>query len=198
MNYKKSRIRIRMNALPRKFYANDTKQVAKDLLGKKLVRKIGSSILSGIIVETEAYKGRNDPASHAARKKTERNKIMFGEAGHAYVYFTYGMHYCFNVVAKKKSDKSGAVLIRAIQPQQGIKLMVKNRKTDAMLNLANGPGKLTQAMQITLKQYNLDLTSSKSLFILDGKKPTKIIAKPRVGIKVGTDKLWNFSINNHL
>jgi DNA-3-methyladenine glycosylase len=198
MNCKKSRIRIRMNALPRKFYVNDTKQVAKDLLGKKLVRKIGSSILSGIIVETEAYKGRNDPASHAARKKTERNKIMFGEAGHAYVYFTYGMHYCFNVVAKKESDKSGAVLIRAIQPQQGIQLMIKNRKTDVIANLTNGPGKLAQAMQITLKQYNLDLTNSKSLFILDGKKPTKIIAKPRVGIKEGTDKLWNFSINNHL
>ena len=187
-----------MNALPRKFYANDTKQVAKDLLGKKLVRKIGSSILSGIIVETEAYKGRNDPASHSARKKTERNKIMFGKAGHAYVYFTYGMHYCFNVVAKKENDESGAVLIRAIQPQQGIQLMIKNRKTDLIANLTNGPGKLAQAMQITLKQYNLDLTNSKSLFILDGEKPTKIIAKPRVGIKEGTDKLWNFSINNHL
>ncbi len=198
MNCKKSRITIRMNALPRKFYVNDTKQVAKDLLGKKLVRKIGSSILSGIIVETEAYKGRNDPASHSARKKTERNKIMFGEAGHAYVYFTYGMHYCFNVVAKKENDESGAVLIRAIQPQQGIQLMIKNRKTDVIANLTNGPGKLAQAMQITLKQYNLDLTNSKSLFILDGEKPTKIIAKPRVGIKEGTDKLWNFSINNHL
>ena len=198
MNCKKSRIRIKLNILPRKFYLNDTKQVAKDLLGKKLVRKIGNDVLSGIIVETEAYKGKNDPASHAARKKTERNKIMFGEVGHAYVYFTYGMHYCFNVVAKKESDKSGAVLIRAIQPQQGIQLMIKKRKTNVISNLANGPGKLTQAMQITLKQYNLDLTNSKSLFILDGKKPTKIIANPRVGIKEGIDKLWNFSINNYL
>ena len=131
-------------------------------------------------------------------KKTERNKIMFGEAGHAYVYFTYGMHYCFNVVAKKKNDKSGAVLIRAIKPQQGIKLMIKNRKTDVISNLTNGPGKLAQAMQITLKQYDLDLTNSTSMFILDGKKPTKIIAKPRVGIKEGTDKLWNFSVKNYL
>ena len=187
-----------MKVLPRKFYVNDTKQVAKDLLGKKLVRKIGNNMLSGIIIETEAYKGKNDPASHAARKKTERNKIMFGEAGHAYVYFTYGMHYCFNVVAKKKNDISGAVLIRAIQPEQGIQLMIKNRKTDVISNLANGPGKLTQAMQITLKQYNLDLTNSKSLFILNGKKPTKIIANPRIGIKEGTDKLWNYSIKNNL
>ena len=182
-----------MKVLPRKFYVNDTKQVEKDLLGKTLVRKIGNQVLSGVIIETEAYKGKNDSASHASRKKTERNKVMFGEVGYAYVYFTYGMHYCFNVVAKKEEDKSGAVLIRAIQPQQGIKHMIKNRKTDIVSNLANGPGKLTQAMQITLKQYNLDLTKNSALFILDGKKPAKIIAKPRIGIKTGINKLWNFS-----
>ena len=186
-----------MKVLPRKFYINDTKQVARDLLGKKLVRKIGGQVLSGIIIETEAYKGKNDPASHAARKKTERNKIMFGEAGHVYVYFTYGMHYCFNVVAKKENDQSGAVLVRAIQPEQGIKQMIKNRKTDVISNLANGPGKLTQAMQITLMQYDFDLTRNTSLFIIDGKKPAKIIAKPRIGIKEGTEKLWNFSVKNH-
>ena len=197
MNCKKLSVRIKMKILSRKFYINDTKQVAKDLLGKELVRKVGRYVLSGIITETEAYKGKNDPASHAARKKTERNKIMFGEVGHAYVYFTYGMHYCFNVVAKKENDESGAVLVRAIQPQQGIKQMIKNRRTDVISNLANGPGKLTQAMQITLKQYNLDLTRNASLFIIDGKKPTKIIAKPRIGINQGIDKLWNFSIDNH-
>jgi DNA-3-methyladenine glycosylase len=118
---------------------------------------------------------------------------MFGEVGRAYIYFTYGMHYCFNVVAKKEEDRAGAVLIRAIQPQQGIKHMIKNRKTDVVSNLANGPGKLTQAMQISLKEYNLDLTKNSSLFITDGKKPVKIIAKPRIGIKTGVDKLWNFS-----
>ena len=87
-----------MKVLARKFYMNDTKQVAKDLLGKTLVRKIGRHILSGVIIETEAYKGKNDSASHASRKKTERNKVMFGEVGYAYVYFTYGMHYCFKVI----------------------------------------------------------------------------------------------------
>jgi len=179
--------------LLRKFYMNDTKQVAKDLLGKMLVRKIGNRVLAGVIIETEAYKGKNDSASHSSRKKTERNKVMFGEVGHSYVYFTYGMHYCFNVVAKKEEDVSGAILIRAILPKQGIKHMIKNRKTDVISNLANGPGKLTQAMQITLKQYDLDLTKNSSLFIIDGKKPAKIIAKPRVGIKTGIDKLWNFS-----
>ena len=182
-----------MDILPRRFYVSDTKKVARDLLGKTLVRKVGKRVLSGIIIETEAYKGKNDPASHSSRKKTERNKIMFGEVGRAYVYFTYGMHYCFNVVAKKEEDESGAVLIRAIQPIQGIKHMIKNRKTSVVSNLANGPGKLTQAMQITLKEYNLDLTKNLSLFIIDGKKPAKIIAKPRIGIKIGVDKLWNFS-----
>ena len=182
-----------MNILPRRFYVSDTKKVARDLLGKTLVRKVGKRVLSGVIIETEAYKGKNDPASHSSRKKTERNKIMFGEVGRAYVYFTYGMHYCFNVTAKKEEDESGAVLIRAIQPIQGIKHMIKNRKTSVLSNLTNGPGKLTQAMQITLKEYNLDLTKNSSLFIIDGEKPAKIIAKPRIGIKIGVDKLWNFS-----
>ena len=182
-----------MKVLPRKFYMNDTKQAAKDLLGKTLVRKIGNQVLSGVIIETEAYKGKNDPASHASRKKTERNKIMFGEVGRAYVYFTYGMHYCFNVVAKKKGVECGAVLIRSIQPRLGIETMIKNRKTDIVSNLVNGPAKLTQAMQITKKQYHVDLTKDSDLFIMDGINPTKILAKPRIGITLGADKLWNFS-----
>ena len=91
-----------MKGLPRKFYMRNTVQVAKDLLGKTLVRRVGKYTLAGIIIETEAYMGKNDPASHAARKKTERNKVMFGQVGYSYVYFTYGMHYCLNVVQKKK------------------------------------------------------------------------------------------------
>mgnify|MGYP001158231417 FL=1 len=182
-----------MKALPRKFYMRNTIPVAKDLLGKTLVRRIGKQTLVGIITETEAYMGKNDPASHAARKKTERNKVMFGQVGRSYVYFTYGMHYCLNVVAKKEEDESGAILIRSIQPQQGIKIMIKNRKTNVISNLSNGPGKLTQAMKITTKQYNVDLTRNSTLFISDGIKPTKILAKPRIGIKVGIDKPWNFS-----
>ena len=182
-----------MKSLPRKFYMRNTIHVAKELLGKTLVRRVGKQTLTGIIVETEAYMGKNDPASHAARKKTERNKAMFGQVGRSYVYFTYGMHYCLNVVAKKDEDESGAILIRSIQPQEGIKIMIKNRKTDIISNLSNGPGKLTQAMKITTKQYNVDLTRNSTLFISDGIKPTKILAKPRIGIKVGIDKPWNFS-----
>ncbi len=168
-------------------------QVAKDLLGKTLVRKIGKQKLTGIIIETEAYKGKNDPASHASKKKTERNKVMFGQVGWSYVYFTYGMHYCFNVVAKKDGEESGAVLIRSVQPRLGIGTMIKNRKIDLISNLVNGPAKLTQAMQITKKQYHVDLTKDSGLFIMDGIKPAKILAKPRIGITLGADKLWNFS-----
>ena len=186
-------IEIKMRILSRKFYNRDTVQVAKDLLGKTLVRKIGKQKLTGTIIETEAYKGKNDPASHASKKKTERNKVMFGQVGWSYVYFTYGMHYCFNVVAKKDGEESGAVLIRSVQPRLGIGTMIKNRKIDLISNLVNGPAKLTQAMQITKKQYHVDLTKDSGLFIMDGIKPTKILAKARIGITVGADKLWNFS-----
>jgi len=182
-----------MRILPRRFYNRDTVQVAKDLLGKTLVRKIGKQKLTGTIIETEAYKGKNDPASHASKKKTERNKVMFGQVGWSYVYFTYGMHYCFNVVAKKDDQESGAVLIRSIHPQLGIKTMIKNRKIKLISNLVNGPAKLTQAMHITKKHYHIDLTKDLNLFIMDGIKATKILAKPRIGITVGADKLWNFS-----
>ena len=182
-----------MRILSRKFYNRDTVQVAKDLLGKTLVRKIGKQKLTGTIIETEAYKGKNDPASHSSKKKTERNKVMFGQVGWSYVYFTYGMHYCFNVVAKKDEEQSGAVLIRSIKPLLGITDMLKNRKIDVISNLTNGPAKLTQAMKITTKHYNVDLTKNLDLFIMDGIKPTKIIARPRVGITIGVDKLWNFS-----
>ena len=182
-----------MKILPKKFYNRDTVSVAKDLLGKILVRKIGKRELSGIITETEAYMGKNDPASHSSRKKTERNKVMFSQVGMSYVYFTYGMHYCFNVVAKNIEQESGAVLIRSIQPLKGINYMIKNRKTNNISNLTNGPAKLTQALQITSKQYNVDLTKNSNLFIMNGIKPKKILAKPRVGIKIAVDKLWNFS-----
>ena len=103
-----------MKVLPRSFYSRDTVKVAKDLLGKKLVRKIKNKTISGIITETEAYRFKDDPASHAFRGVTERNKVMFGEVGVAYVYFTYGMHYCFNVVARNSNYDAGAVLIPSI------------------------------------------------------------------------------------
>jgi len=185
-----------LNILPREFYKENTVSVARNLLGKKIVRKIGKNFMTGIISETEAYRHKDDPASHAFRKITNRNKVMFGEVGRAYVYFTYGMHYCFNVVARHPKSKAGAVLIRTIEPEKGIKIMQKNRKMENLKNLTNGPGKLTQALEITKEQYGIDLTTNSNLFVTEGEKPKKITASHRIGIKDGTDKLWNFKIKS--
>ena len=183
-----------MNTLPREFYLQDTVTVAKKLLGKRIIRKIGRQEISGIISETEAYKHKEDPASHAHRKMTDRNKAMFGEVGISYVYFTYGMYYCFNVVARHPKSEAGAVLIRGIEPEKGIKKMQENRKIKDLKNLTNGPAKLTQALEITKEQYGVDLTKDSKLFITEGIVPKKISASPRIGIKEATDKLWNFKI----
>lgn len=184
-----------MNSLPRSFYARSTITVAKGLLGKRVVRKIGSQRISGIIIETEAYLHKDDPASHAFRRKTERNKAMFEEVGRAYVYFTYGMYFCFNVVARNSKVEAGAVLIRSIHPEKGIDIMKKNRGKNNERNLTDGPGKLAQALDITKKQYGVDLTRNSELFIIDGLlKRGKIIAAPRIGIKTALDNLWNFKI----
>jgi DNA-3-methyladenine glycosylase len=127
---------------------------------------------------------------------TERNKAMFGEVGRAYVYFTYGMHYCVNAVARSPDYHAGAVLIRSLFPQHGIDFMSKRRKTHEISNLANGPAKLTQALKITKKEYGEDLTKKSSLYISDGIKikRSEIKAGPRIGIKKATGKLWNFKI----
>jgi len=185
-----------LNILPREFYQRDTVIVAKKLLGKKLVRKIGNQEISGIITETEAYRHKDDPASHAFRKITDRNKVMFGDVGISYVYFTYGMHYCFNIVAKKSKVPAGAVLIRAIEPDKGIKKMQENRILKDIKNLTNGPAKLTQALNITKKQYGIDLTRKSEIYITEGIKVKKIAEAQRIGIKNGKEFLWNFKIIN--
>ena len=184
-----------MKILPREFYARNTITVAKELLGKNLVRKNGNNLISGIITETEAYRYKDDPASHAFRGMTERNKAMFGEVGRAYVYFTYGMYFCVNAVARSNNVQAGAVLIRALKPQKGIDTMEKNRKTDTLSNLTSGPAKLTQALKINKKQYGADLSKKSELYITEGiDSRKKIFSDKRVGIKNGVDKLWNFKM----
>ncbi len=186
-----------MGILPRSFYSRDTVLVAKDLLGKVLIRKIDDKIISGIIIETEAYKYKDDPASHAFGGKTERNRAMFEKVGNAYVYFTYGMHYCVNAVAKDPKVESGAVLIRSLAPREGIEFMMRQRKTKQISNLTNGPAKLTQALEITKEQYGVDLTKKSQLYIMEGAKTTEYLieSRPRIGIKKATNKLWNFRIS---
>ena len=183
-----------MTILPREFYSKDTIKVAKNLLGKRIIRKIGRNEISGIITETEAYRHNDDPASHAFRKITDRNKIMFGDVGFAYVYFTYGMYFCFNIVAKDPKKAAGAVLVRAIEPEKGIKVMQKNRGIQNLKNLTNGPAKLAQALDITKEHYGIDLTKKSKLYITEGIKIKKITASQRIGITKATDKLWNFKI----
>jgi len=186
-----------MRVVPCSFYERDTVDVAQDLLGKILVRRINGRVISGIISETEAYRYKDDPASHSFGGRTERNRAMFEGVGRAYVYFTYGMHYCVNVVARDKVSKAGAVLIRSLIPQKGIDFMMRQRRTDIVSNLTNGPAKLTQALQITREQYGEDLTRISDLYIIDGKKIRKsnIEARRRIGIKKASSKLWNFRVS---
>ncbi len=179
--------------LNRPFYERDTVRVARELLGKMLVRRIGHTVLQGVIVETEAYRGEGDPASHAYRGPTKRNAVMFGPPGHAYVYFTYGMHYCLNVTTEPLGNP-GAVLIRAAEPTSGIEQMKKRRRTDQMRILANGPAKLTQAFVVDRNLNGHDLTLGKKLFISEGANVERleIASTCRVGIRVGLEKPWRF------
>ena len=187
-----------MIPLPRSFYARNTLTVAKDLLGCTLVRKVQGSraTLSGIITETECYKSSDDPASHAHNGMTQRNRAMFGTVGCAYVYFTYGMHHCLNAVAFAKNQTAGAVLIRAMMPTNGMCIMSKNRNSCSDGNIANGPAKLAQALNVTRELYGTDLTIRSALYIT-GKlsRNKKIIQGTRVGIRKGTERLWNFKIS---
>ena len=176
-----------MKKLPRQFFQRHTLQVAKDLLGKVLA----IDGVSGRINEVEAYIGQNDPACHAARGKTERNKVMFGHAGHLYVYFTYGMYHCANIVTENHGFPA-AVLIRSLEPIDGIEIMKKRRKKEH--HLADGPGKLCIALNMTKTSHNgEDLCNGGRSYVYDdGFKPKKIKTSPRIGIKVGLDKKWRF------
>jgi DNA-3-methyladenine glycosylase len=174
------------------FYARPTEIVAKDLIGKILVRTINGKRLAGRIVETEAYGHSDDPASHACRGPTARNSVMFGQVGVTYVYFTYGNHYCVNVSARSQA-LAGAVLIRGIEPVQGVDIMRKFRQVDNIISLTSGPGKLTQALHITSALNGADMKDDGSeLHIEFGVEPETVVATPRIGITKATDKNWRF------
>lgn len=184
--------------LPLPFYSRDTITVAENLLGKVLVRTTDEGSRTGLVVETEAYRGRDDPASHSYLGLTKRNEVMFGRAGVAYVYFTYGNHYCLNVVTETEGTP-GAVLIRAIEPLSGVDIMMKRRNMVEKANLASGPGKLTKAFSITKEQNGLDLTLGKALFLTRLRNNPKfdIAQSRRVGIKRGLEKPWRFIIKGN-
>jgi len=194
-----------MSKLSRKFYSRKTVIVAQELLGKTLVHKTAEGIISGKIVETEAYLGQEDAGSHAYRGITRRNRIMFGPAGKAYIYFVYGNHYCFNVVTEN-DGVGGAVLIRALEPRKGIQLIKKNRGIDGPLaHFTNGPGKLSEALGITGSMNGADLTGNK-LFIVSQNSSRKkgkssgdfsIITTGRIGIKEGRNLPYRYYIEGN-
>ena len=178
--------------LPKAFFEQDVEVVANELLGCELVHETPEGVASGIIVETECY-SQDDAASHSYRGQTERTKVMFGPGGYAYIYFTYGMHYCFNVVSGPIGHGQ-AVLIRALEPVEGIELMKQRRDKDNTHELANGPAKLVQAMGITKTDYGRPLYKG-NLHIRQRKyKPDEIGIGPRIGIKKAVDTPWRFWI----
>ena len=179
------------------FYARDSLKVARDLLGCELRHDAPEGITAGIIVETEAYRGLGDEASHARRGPTPRSQIMFGAPGKVYVYFIYGMHFMFNVVTGP-DGAAGAVLIRALEPTLGTELMCKRRSLDENGPLTDGPGRLTQALGITLKQNGEDLIDG-PLGIWRGSvgKHLDIEATPRIGVAGSTENPWRFLVEGN-
>jgi DNA-3-methyladenine glycosylase len=183
--------------LPRRFYHRPTLDVARDLIGKVLVHEAAGGAASGVIVEVEAYIGEGDPACHAAPGPTARNAPLYGEPGHAYVYLNYGIHCLVNAVTEAKGSPA-AVLIRALEPKNGVAAMRRRRargtarrRSDIPLNdLCRGPGNLTRALGITLRDNRLDLTDSTLRIEDQGDGPRTIAWSRRIGINVGVEQEW--------
>jgi DNA-3-methyladenine glycosylase len=196
-----------LSTLPRAFYDRPTLDVARDLLGKVLVHRRQSVTTSGVIVEVEAYIGEDDPACHAAPGPTRRNEPLYGAPGFSYVYLNYGIHCLMNIVTEAKGSPA-AVLIRALDPLDGIPTMrrrraraVKGRRpTDAAIppnDLCRGPGNLTMAMGITLAENRLDVTGDR-LYVDDRRvSVADILWGPRIGIRVGTERPWRAWLAGH-
>jgi DNA-3-methyladenine glycosylase len=183
-----------LKIVPRTFYAGPPVAVARHLLGKILVRRIGKSLLAGRIVEVEAYTA-DDPASHAFRGRTHRNRALFAQVGRAYIYQTHGQ-YCLNVVAHD-GRQAGGVLIRSLEPIEGLDMMrrFRARRVDAR-RLASGPGNLTRAMRIDMKLYGADLSRNGPIYIADDGAPRpKVRRTVRIGVTAARDKLRRFVVD---
>lgn len=181
--------------LPRAFYDRPTLDVARDVIGKVLVHRSRDGTTAGAIVEAEAYIGEDDPACHAAAGPTRRNQPLYGPPGHAYVYLSYGVHFLFNLVTEA-TGRPAAVLVRALEPLDGLPLMRRRRAGDRAggdlrdHELCRGPGSLSRAMGLSLAQNRIDLCGT-VLFLEDGGIQYDEVAwSPRVGISVGLDHAW--------
>ena len=188
--------------LNRAFYLRDANTVARELLGKLLVHNSTAGMTPGIIVEVESYIGPSDKGSHAyGNKRTERTEIQYGLGGYAYIYSIYGMYSCFNVVTNA-IDKPEVVLVRALEPVDGIELMQQRRDTRSIKDLCNGPGKLCNAMGITKAQYGLDLCATE-LFLIpwENIEESQIMVSPRINIDYAgdcRDYYWRYYIRDNL
>ena len=190
-----------MGRLGRDFYRRSTLTVARELLGQRLVKILDGQRLSGLIVEVEAYIGEDDAACHAACGRTPRNEAMYGSPGHAYVYFIYGMHHCLNVVTEEEGFPA-AVLIRALEPLEGLEIMRRYRSGRPDRELTNGPAKLCQALAIDRGFNGVDLCTGEVLFIEEGRMVAQeeVGTSPRIGIKA--DELamsvpWRFYLQGN-
>lgn len=184
--------------LERDFYRRPAIALARAVLGRVLVREHPDGAVAGRIVEVEAYRGARDAASHAYRGPTARNAVMFGEAGHAYVYFTYGMHHCLNFVAQEAAG-AAAVLVRALEPVAGLDLMRRRRGVEDLVRLARGPGCVAQALALARADDGLDLVRS-PLWVSDlppDRGGHRIERGPRIGIRQATDLEWRFFLAGH-
>lgn len=181
-----------MMRLSRSFYAEPTRHVAKGLLGCRLVRRLAGQRVSGLIVETEAYIGETDLACHARFGRTARNAAMYGQPGRAYVYFTYGLHWMLNVVTEAE-DFPAAVLIRALEPLEGVEQMMAQRHTRSLHALTSGPAKLCQALRIDLALNGVDLTNRRDELWIEADRSiaARSIARgPRIGL-FNTPEPWH-------
>jgi DNA-3-methyladenine glycosylase len=188
-----------IRALDRAFFSRDPRRVARELLGKVVVRQHSGALLTARIVEVEAYLGEQDPAAHSAAGNTARTAVLFGPPGHAYVYFIYGNHYCLNVSCEPEGQ-AGSVLVRALEPLSGVEEMAKARGIEIhspkdLLRLTSGPGRLAQAFSITrVRDNGCDLTSGDSNLWIgeDGYRARGIRLTPRIGITKAAEKALRY------
>jgi DNA-3-methyladenine glycosylase len=186
-----------MKPLPKSFYERDPATVAKELLGKTLVRRLNHQTLSGKIVETEAYYGVNDPASKAYKGRKIFNELMFLDVGKAFIYMVHG-NWLLNIVAHPKGGV-GAILIRAVEPLHGIEIMMKNRRAADIHALTSGPGRLTKALKITKEHNGLDVTKPASeIAIFEGPEESfEICTSHRIGVKMDLPRELRFYIKGN-
>ncbi|MGH2676828.1 MAG: DNA-3-methyladenine glycosylase [Actinomycetota bacterium] len=178
---------MNVRPLPRRFYGRDSLELARDLIGRVLLREVDGVRLAGRIVEAEAYRP-DDPASHSFRGPTRRNATMFGPPGRAYVYISHGIHHCLNLTA----GGAAAVLLRALEPVAGLSEMTRRRGVAEPRLLCAGPGRLCQALGVSVVDDGRDLTTRDGLWVAAGRPAESVLTTPRIGLSVAVGEPWRF------